>query len=72
MVPVIPPNTRVIRLPQVIELTGLSRSSIYAAVKRGVFPAPIRLGIRAVGWRCDAVEEWLSERPSTRSCSTSS
>lgn len=72
MVPVIPSNMRVIRLPQVIELTGLSRSSIYAGVGRGTFPAPVRLGARAVAWRHEAIEQWLAERPLARPQSSSS
>jgi prophage regulatory protein len=59
-------NNRVVRLPEVIGLTGLSRSSIYAAVSRGTFPPPVRLGVRAVGWQQQAVLDWLAERPATR------
>ena len=35
---------------QVEARTGLSRSTIYARVKVGTFPAPVSLGPRAVGW----------------------
>ncbi|MDZ4200768.1 MAG: AlpA family phage regulatory protein [Gallionella sp.] len=52
----------VLRLPQLIEKVGLSRSSIYAMAKTGEFPPPIRLGRRAVGWRTDEVESWISGR----------
>jgi prophage regulatory protein len=60
------PVSRVIRLPDVISLTGLSRSSIYAAITKGLFPPPLRLGIRAVGWKELAIFEWLNERPLAR------
>jgi prophage regulatory protein len=59
-------NGRVIRLPEVIGLTGLSRSSIYAAVSRNTFPSPVRLGVRAVAWREQEVLEWINERPVAR------
>lgn len=57
----------IIRLPQVKSLTGLSRSSIYAAVKRGDFPSPVSLGARAVGWMSSEVNNWLASRARARS-----
>lgn len=52
----------VLRLPQVREITGLSRSTIYAGIKAGLFPAPFRLGPRAVGFSSEAVEAWIDAR----------
>ena len=52
----------ILRLPQVIARTGLSRSSIYAKVAAGEFPETINLGARAVGWLADEVEAWLVAR----------
>jgi prophage regulatory protein len=54
--------TTILRLPSVKARTGLSRSSIYAFVARGDFPAPVSLGARAVGWNSDAVETWIAGR----------
>lgn len=51
------------RRPQVEQLVQLSRSTIYAAVKAGTFPAPVRIGARAVAWRVSEVEQWLEARP---------
>jgi prophage regulatory protein len=56
----------IIRLNQVKQICGLSRSSIYAAVKRGDFPAPISLGARAIGWLSNEVENWINTRGSNR------
>ena len=50
---------RAIRRQEVQELTGLARSTIYALVKAGRFPKPLRLGPRAVGWRLADVLAWL-------------
>lgn len=50
----------ILRLPAVRTRTGLSRSSIYMRVKQGVFPAPIQLGPRAVGWVEAEIEAWLA------------
>jgi len=50
------------RLPKIIARTGLSRSTIYASVKNGTFPAPVPLGARSVGWLDSAIEKWIEER----------
>jgi prophage regulatory protein len=42
---------RILRLPEVRTLSGLSRSTIYVRVAEGLFPPPILLGRRMVGWR---------------------
>lgn len=52
----------VIRLPAVLARVGISRSSIYAAIARNAFPAPISLGPRSVGWLESDVDEWLAAR----------
>jgi prophage regulatory protein len=52
----------ILRRKQVEQRTGLSRSSIYDAVKAGTFPAPINLGERAVGWIEAEVSDWISRR----------
>ena len=40
----------ILRLPAVKASTGLSRSTIYLRIAQGVFPRPVSLGARAVGW----------------------
>lgn len=56
------PLPALLRLPEVIGRIRLGRSSVYAMVQAGVFPAPIRLGERSVAWREDEVEAWLKSR----------
>ncbi len=58
----IPPNQKLIRLPEVKERVGLSRSSIYLRISEGMFPKPINLGGRAVGWDSCAIDKWIQER----------
>lgn len=54
------PHT-ILRLPLVKVRTGLSRSTIYARIKQGSFPAPVSLGgARAVGWVEREIEEYLT------------
>ena len=53
---------RLLRLPDVIRIVGLKRSSIYLGVSVGTFPAPVRLTSRAVAWSERAVQTWVSRR----------
>lgn len=53
----------IVRIAGVMTRTGLPRSTLYAQVKRGDFPRPIKLGVRAVGWRVEDVEAWIAARP---------
>ena len=52
----------ILRLPAVTEATGLSRVTVWRYVRAGNFPAPVRLGPNAVGWRTSAVEAWIASR----------
>ena len=51
--------TRIVRLPEVMARTGLSRSTIYVRLGQGSFPKPVQLGARAVGWIEAEVDEWI-------------
>jgi prophage regulatory protein len=53
---------RILKLPQVMEATALSRSSIYAYIQAKKFPAPVHLGVRAVGWHSEAINHWIDSR----------
>jgi prophage regulatory protein len=54
--------TTVLRLPQVIQRCGFSRSAIYKLAARNKFPRPINIGVRAVAWPENEIEQWLAER----------
>ncbi len=49
----------ILRRKQVEARTGLSRSTIYAFIAEGIFPKPINLGNRAVGWVEAEIDAWL-------------
>ena len=53
------------RLPTVLAATGLGRSTIYRLIAGGSFPAPVRLGPRAVAWRWSDLDQWTRSRPGT-------
>lgn len=48
------------KLPRVLEFTQLSRSTIYAKINDGSFPAPVKIGARAVAWRVEDVKDWFA------------
>ena len=52
----------ILRRKSVEARTGLSRSTLYAYIAAGQFPAPVALGARAVGWYESDVEAWLASR----------
>lgn len=54
--------TNIIRLPDVMARTGLSRSSVFLKVKKGEMPPPIKLGVRATGWVAEEIDTWIKQR----------
>ena len=56
---------QILRRKDVEALVGLSRSTIYYLISQGLFPAPIKLGKRAVGWKVSDIETWVNDRTST-------
>jgi len=50
---------RIIRLKEVMGLTGLARSTIYKYVDADTFPKPVPLGGRSVGWVEHEIQEWI-------------
>ena len=59
------PQRRLARLPTVLKVIGLGRSTIYRWVAYGSFPPPERLGPRAVAWRWSDLDQWTQSRFST-------
>lgn len=54
-----------LRMPSVMQMTGLGRSTIYRLMARQQFPCPVRLGVRAVAWRRSELDVWSQTRPAT-------
>lgn len=53
---------KILRLTQVMDCTGLGRSTVYKYIAEGLFPKPIPLGERAVGWLESEVTDWIKAR----------
>ena len=59
-------SPRILRLAQVIDLTGLGRSMIYQMEADRRFPKRVKIGTRAVGWIEEEVKAWLIRRIEAR------
>lgn len=59
-------NQKLLRLPKVIEITGLSKSGIYLQLRKGNFPSPVKLTGRSKAWKQSDVEAWIESRPYAR------
>lgn len=57
---------KLVRLPEVIERTSLSRSTIYEMMAGGRFPRPVKLNLRSNGWIEAEINAWLDTRIATR------
>jgi prophage regulatory protein len=57
---------RFLRLAQVKEITGLSRSTIYRYMDKGMFPKHYDLGPRTVAWLEQDIQGWFGQRLLTR------
>jgi prophage regulatory protein len=51
-----------LRIADVCEWLGISRTTVYLLLSKGSFPEPVRLGSRTVRWRVDAIEAWREAR----------
>ena len=57
------PSPIFVRLPSVLRITGLGRSTIYRMIADKKFPCPVRVGERAVAWRMSDIDTWSEGRP---------
>ena len=54
------------RLPEVMNMTGLSRSSIYLRVSTDEFPKPVKIGRRAIGCPEESIIAWQAKMMETQ------
>ena len=55
--------TRMLRLPDVVEATGMSSTTIWRRERDGLFPKRRRLGSNLVAWRSDEIEAYIEGLP---------
>ena len=52
----------ILRRREVEARCGLRKSTLYAEIAQGKFPAPVRITRRSVGWVASEVDEWIARR----------
>ena len=57
---------RFLRLPEVLQITGMGKTFVYALMKDGTFPKQIQLGSRTVVWNEQEVTKWMEDRMASR------
>jgi predicted DNA-binding transcriptional regulator AlpA len=61
-------SKRIVRLPGVLEFSGYKATQLWEHIKRGDFPAPIRLteSGAALGWLSEELDKWRESRIAAR------
>lgn len=59
-------SLKIIKLPELLLLTGLGRTSIYNKMNAGTFPEAVKLGKRSVGWYENEILNWLKSLQRTK------
>lgn len=55
-------SAQVLKVRQVCSLTQLSRATIYRLAANSLFPKPIKIGVKASGWRLSEIQAWLDAK----------
>ncbi len=53
---------KIIRVKEVLDLTGLSRTTLWRLEKKGQFPTRLPLTAGSVGWRLREVQAWIEKK----------
>jgi len=57
---------RLMRMPDVINMTGLPRSTIYLKMKQNEFPQQVQISSRSVAWIESEIQSWINNNVSKR------
>ncbi len=55
------PSTGFLRMPQILKLIPVSRSTWWAGVRIGRYPAPVKLGPRITAWRAEDIRDLIQQ-----------
>ncbi|HKB59527.1 MAG TPA: AlpA family phage regulatory protein [Gallionellaceae bacterium] len=53
---------RLLKLPQVLDLTATSRTTHYSNIKTGLMTAPVPLGVHSVAWPEHEISQLIAAR----------
>ncbi|ANI33808.1 Prophage CP4-57 regulatory protein (AlpA) [compost metagenome] len=51
---------RLLRLPDVLRITGMGRNTVYTRIKEGTFPKQVKIGPKSVAWRQSDINQWMA------------
>ncbi|MCK0511944.1 helix-turn-helix transcriptional regulator [Aromatoleum buckelii] len=57
------PDDELVRMPEASRITARSPRAIRSGVARGEFPAPLKIGARAIAWPRSELQAWIASRP---------
>lgn len=52
-------SRKLLRVKQVVEMTGIPRSTLYQMMSEGRFIKPVKLGERSVAWKLGEIIGWI-------------
>jgi prophage regulatory protein len=55
------PETGFIRLPEILRVIPVSKSTWWAGIKTGRFPRPVKLGARITAWRAEDIRALIAQ-----------
>ncbi len=55
------PDTGFVRLPEVLKVFPVSRSTWWAGVKSGIYPEPVKLGPKMTAWRAEDIQKLITQ-----------
>lgn len=61
-------NLRLLRISDVMNLTGLPKSTIYLKIKNKQFPSQLQIGTRSVAWLEGEIQDWILQNINKRGC----
>ena len=53
---------QILRIDDVLTIVNVSKPTLYRWIADDLFPRPVQLGPRAVGWKVEAVNQWVESR----------
>jgi len=56
------PETGFIRLPAVLAVFSISKSSWYEGIKKGLYPASFKLSERTAAWRVEDIRDLIKQK----------
>lgn len=55
------PETGFVRLPVVLSVFPISKSALYDGIRKGLYPAPVKLSERTAAWRVEDIRALISK-----------